>query len=512
MSKPIGEDNLGRVVGRRAFGERQLQRRTPVGPWITPTLLNGWSNAGAPYANLEFRLGPSGLEKKGHVKGGSSGTVVCLLEVDLTTMFVPKMPSWLDDIVDSVSGLFTIARWTIDPATREVTITYPALPAGPTGPTGLGGPSGGTGATGTQGATGVAGATGSAGGATGPVGATGATGNAGVAGATGATGAGTTGATGVAGSPGGATGATGAAGASGSPGGATGATGATGPGGSTIFSPSILDSFTRANEDPNSFGGNWAGLGGGNTGRVSSNTLIKSAIANQFHQSMYWTPTLFLNPQASIINLSTGAGSINEHLDVLARIVGTSTFSGYGVRLESTSNTAGGTALLKIARYDSFTGGGNLPVSATLATFTGVVLNTSSIGISVIGNTIEAWYSLDGGATWVRAGSASDATYPSAGYIGLAGGNGGGLSADNFSGGSIGEAGATGATGATGGAGATGATGVGATGATGVGSTGATGSPGGATGATGTQGATGAGGGVANAGDKDLVISMQVFA
>lgn len=240
--KPIREDNLARVVGRRAFGENRLQRRTPVGPWIEPAMLNGWVNAGGDYATLAFRLGPSGLEKKGHVKGGASGTVICILEPDLQTMFVPKIPSWLDDIVDPGTGDFLIARWQIDPTTREVTITYPVGSAGAAGTPGAPGAVGATGAgtTGATGATGPGGATGSAGGATGntgasgtagsPGGATGATGTAGAAGATGATGAaGSSGATG----PSGATG-VGATGATGSAGGATGATGAVGNSSSII--------------------------------------------------------------------------------------------------------------------------------------------------------------------------------------------------------------------------------------------------------------------------------------
>jgi hypothetical protein len=457
---------------------------------------NSWEDAltdpltGGDLARLAFRKGPSGLEKRGHVKGGDSGTVVCTLPAYLLT---EKEPTWIDDIVDPGSGDFTVARWVLDYLTGDLSIFYPALPAGATGAVGSAGPVGATGSLGATGATGVAGATGSAGGATGATGpagpaggatgATGATGTVGADGATGATGVGAlgaTGATGPQGTPGGATGATGAQGALGATGaqGATGATGASGAAG-RIFSPSLVDNFNRADEDPNSNGGKWGTLAGlANPGRVFSNQLKNSVATNSFHAAGYRNDFQYENPMVSLEN-AVGAGGYpsGDHFDVFARIKQTDPLQCYGVRLESTETGGGHAASLKICRFDSNTGGGDIATpAATLATFTGVVTSAvAAIGIAVVGTRIEAWYY--DGSNWQFAGYATDETYSGAGYVGFAYGNSGALVADNFRASPIGEKGATGATGAqgaTGATGAAGATGVGATGATGPAGSGAT--------------------------------------
>jgi len=51
-----------------------------AGPWVFPTLINGWANAGAPYDNIAYRLiGDDVLAFKGHITGGDSGTVAFVL-------------------------------------------------------------------------------------------------------------------------------------------------------------------------------------------------------------------------------------------------------------------------------------------------------------------------------------------------------------------------------------------------------------------------------------------------
>jgi hypothetical protein len=48
--------------------------------WVIPTLINGWSNAGAPYDDIAYRHAGTNLEFKGHVTGGASGTIAFYLQ------------------------------------------------------------------------------------------------------------------------------------------------------------------------------------------------------------------------------------------------------------------------------------------------------------------------------------------------------------------------------------------------------------------------------------------------
>lgn len=529
--RPYGADSAPGTLSRTQRRTKYGEIRARVGPYVFVTeFTGGWALAGDPWDDLAYRKGPSGIEFKGEITGGAFGVPAFVVDSDhLLIGNITKLKPVPIGIIQD--GVASIAIAVIDPDTGEVTIYQ--VGTGPAGSPGAVGPVGATGSQGSTGATGVQGATGSAGGATGSTGATGvagspggatgstgATGSVGGDGATGATGVGavgSTGATGVAGSPGGATGATGVQGGTGATGsaggqgstgatgsaggqGATGSIGATGPVASAgSFAPLLLDNFTRTDEEPLSDSGKWSGLGGLNTGRINGNTLKNSSGAggaNVFHSAAYWNAALFSNPSVALINTSTTMAT-SDHLDVIGRITAASPFSGYGVRLEVT-NAGTGAASIKIVRYDSFSGGGDVTVSATLATFTGHT-RTDSIGMRIVGRAIEAWVSTDGGATWTFLGSAVDSTYAGAGYIGWAYGNTSQLAASAFYGSTLGEPGATGATGAQGATGATGAQG--ATGAAGVGATGATGaagSPGGATGATGVgaTGATGSAGGV----------------
>lgn len=82
---------------------------------------NGWENVGDPYAPLQYRKGASGLEWQGHITGGASGTVVCVVLPD----FLPfNNTSHLTDVGDI--GSFTVGRVEVDATTGEVTVTFPA--------------------------------------------------------------------------------------------------------------------------------------------------------------------------------------------------------------------------------------------------------------------------------------------------------------------------------------------------------------------------------------------------
>lgn len=425
---------------------------------------NGWDNAtsdpitGADFATLAFRKNTSGLEKKGHVVGGTSGTVVCTLPAKLLNG-VTREPTWLDDIVDPDTGEFTVARWVLDYTTRELTIYYPALPAGATGPVGAGGPVGGTGATGGQGATGATGsgagntgATGATGSAGSPGGATGATGSVGPDGATGATGVGAvgnTGATGPAGSPGGATGATGV--------GATGATGSAGGQGATGVAGAQGATGVQGSTGATGVGATGAtGIPGGAVFLDFDFDATSTTISDPGSGKCKFDNS----DQTAATTLSISQTDENS-VDVSATLVEFNT---------STTATRG---YLRFYRESN-------PAKFLIYKVTGRTAHTGwdQFGITHVGGVADA------GA--LGSGSANDIVieFSRTGDKGDQGSTGA-----TGAGGSAGGQGATGATGGAGGQGATGATG-------------AAGSPGGATGATGSQGSTGATG--AAGGDAGL--------
>lgn len=52
-----------------------------AGPWVAPTLINSWINAGPPYDDIAYRLiGDDVLAFKGHITGGASGSIAFYLD------------------------------------------------------------------------------------------------------------------------------------------------------------------------------------------------------------------------------------------------------------------------------------------------------------------------------------------------------------------------------------------------------------------------------------------------
>ena len=82
---------------------------------------NGWDNVGTPYEDLQYRKGASGLEFQGHIFGGASGSVVCVILPDHRPF---KNVSYLTDVGDI--GSFVVGRVEIDATTGEMTVTFPA--------------------------------------------------------------------------------------------------------------------------------------------------------------------------------------------------------------------------------------------------------------------------------------------------------------------------------------------------------------------------------------------------
>lgn len=117
----LAENLHKRIRDVERLAARLRHQTFPPGPWIQPTLLNSWVNAGAPYANIAYRkYGGLGLEFKGHITGGASGSVAFTVD----TAHLPSHDvTFLTDVVSG--GVPVVGRIEIDSSTGDVTITYP---------------------------------------------------------------------------------------------------------------------------------------------------------------------------------------------------------------------------------------------------------------------------------------------------------------------------------------------------------------------------------------------------
>ncbi len=126
------ETRLAKATRRIA----RLEKRPLTLGWETPTLLNGWTQAGDPYDTFQYRRHMDGsLETHGHLRAtGASLTQVC--RVKGTTSGDPdyrllKDDTWLTDIIVTPGG-FTIARVRVyghssgAALVGYITIEYPA--------------------------------------------------------------------------------------------------------------------------------------------------------------------------------------------------------------------------------------------------------------------------------------------------------------------------------------------------------------------------------------------------
>jgi hypothetical protein len=131
MRPILGHSDTGRLAGSEG-DIRDLFRRPAgggvnVGPWVAPTLLNSWTNAGAPYEDIAYRwlFAQTGdtaeLEFRGHITGGATDTVAFTLDPDY--LFLAGDVTFLTDVIDS--GVPTAARVYIDMGTGDVTVSFP---------------------------------------------------------------------------------------------------------------------------------------------------------------------------------------------------------------------------------------------------------------------------------------------------------------------------------------------------------------------------------------------------
>ena len=121
MTAPIQEPTQGRTDQAQEWKTRQLFRRPSpgggCGAWIEPTLLNGWTNAGAPFCDAAYRQCAFGLQFRGHIEGGADGTVA--FELDAADWPDCDM-SVITDVVGTPPGA---AQLYIAAADGSVTVT-----------------------------------------------------------------------------------------------------------------------------------------------------------------------------------------------------------------------------------------------------------------------------------------------------------------------------------------------------------------------------------------------------
>lgn len=181
---------------------------------------------------------------------------------------------------------------------------------------------------------------------------------------------------------------------------------------------SILDNFNRANEGPPP-SANWGTPSGFNGWQVASNVCDAASVA--------------LGAAITFWSAASFGASAECYCDITAKPLATSAFyiflrfntvTGNGYAVNFVNNV--GTDTVNIIREDGY--GDNI-----LASFSQEVTAGDSIGISISGSTITAWYKAAAGA-WTSLGTASDATYSGTGSIGMVGLDTT-ISIDNFGGG-----------------------------------------------------------------------------
>lgn len=187
---------------------------------------------------------------------------------------------------------------------------------------------------------------------------------------------------------------------------------------------SILDDFNRANTGPPP-GTNW-------TSTIISGDVGNKVISNQFAggssapASSYWNVGTF---GADCEVYATITDATMERNGCLARITnpGGATMCGYYCIAQADH--------FRLFRIDNGSG-------TEIDDYFGITLaNGDKFGMSIVGSLITVWYAPVATGVWGAAGTHTDATYGSAGYIGLRTiDNTNNACMDNFGGGTIGGA------------------------------------------------------------------------
>jgi hypothetical protein len=169
-----------------------------------------------------------------------------------------------------------------------------------------------------------------------------------------------------------------------------------------------LDAFDRADENPLSDAGRWANgvIGSVENGlRVLSNQLACS----QTTTCTAWRQNVQYGADVEVWTRVTVLPGQSNHIRLKARLqqVGTSGYDGYMLR----TNQLAGTDEVYLERVD------NSGTFVRLLTMNRELSVGDILLLRVEGSTLEAW--VKSGSNWTRLGTATDSTYPNAGYVGI---------------------------------------------------------------------------------------------
>lgn len=165
----------------------------------------------------------------------------------------------------------------------------------------------------------------------------------------------------------------------------------------------ILDTAVRANEGPPP-SANWTTPAAAAGFNITSNKFAGSGVGN----AAVWNPRTFGPDCEMVLQVGTLPG-VGSSFSVAARCKDTgslATIDGYTAAYTQQA----GTDIVQIQRLDNgaaTTLGANLSQDFTAG---------DSLGIRVIGSTIQAWYK-SGALPWVLLGERTDTTYPLAGSL-----------------------------------------------------------------------------------------------
>ena len=183
----------------------------------------------------------------------------------------------------------------------------------------------------------------------------------------------------------------------------------------------ILDTASRANENPLSDGGKWTNplkSGNGNL-QLSSNHIQITSLAC----SAYWNPQTF-GPNCEVFAtvVAKPAAAANGELHLRVQNAGTTSLNSYFVDLSSTNASR----ILKTVN--------NVITNLGSGSATGIVAG-DAIGLQVIGTSLISWFNHNG---WNSIVSITDSSVSGVGNVGIAIGNASTPTFSNFSGGTIG--------------------------------------------------------------------------
>lgn len=185
----------------------------------------------------------------------------------------------------------------------------------------------------------------------------------------------------------------------------------------------IIDSFTRANEDPVANG--WLGpiFTGEPQLKVVSNQLLPNTAGAEGNS--YWNTSM--GPDIEAYITLTSALAASARVIFYFRCTVGASVNGYRVQFR---NLAGDHLILidKMTANVNSQLGANIDPADTFA-------SGDSFGAEMIGDTITAYYKPAAGA-WTNMGSRTDTTYTGAGFSGISL-VGSAVTADNFGGGTI---------------------------------------------------------------------------